>query len=119
MIRYTRRFLDDHQVQRRWIDPRMHAVRVNDVRNYLLRKGWKEAPPDLEGWVVFQEPQVGEADPLYQWLPNSEQRREYPQAVYELLAAVAEIENRTAVEVLTDVLATGTPEQGTATQRVG
>jgi hypothetical protein len=101
---YYRRHLDDRQVHRRWVDPRIHAVRIADIRTYLLRKDWKEVPPDQPGVLVFEEPVVSEDGPLYQWIPDSEQRREYFQSVYELLAALAEIEDRYAGDVLTDVL---------------
>src|SRR5262249_16973545 len=85
-------------------DPRIHSVRVADIRAYLLWKCWKDASPDRPGVLVFEEPVVSEDGPLYQWIPDSEQRREYFQALYELLAALAEIENRYAGDVLTDIL---------------
>jgi len=106
MTQYYRRHLDDRGIQRRWIDPRLFTIRVADVRAYLLRKGWREVPPDQPGTIVFEEPGVSADGPLYQWLPDSEMRRDYNQALYELMAALAEIENRYAGDVLTDVLAT-------------
>ncbi len=56
MIKYHRRYLDDRDVHRRWIDPRLYAVRVADLQAYLLRKGWKPVPPDRPHVFVFQEP---------------------------------------------------------------
>jgi hypothetical protein len=103
-MRYYRRHLDDRQVHRRWVDPRLHLVRIADIRTYLLQRGWKEVPPDQPGVLVFEEPVVNADGPLYQWIPDSEQRREYFQGVYELLAALAEIEDRYAGDVLTDIL---------------
>lgn len=104
MLTYTRRHLDDNTLARRWADPRLAQVRVADIRDYLLGKGWKPAPPDRPNVLVFQEPVVDEEGPLYQWLPDSEQGRDYPARVYELLAAVAEVEDRYAGDVLTDIL---------------
>ena len=105
---YLRRHLDDRQVHHWWVDPRIHLVRVADIRAYLLRREWKEVPPDRPGVLVFEEPVVSEDGPLYQWIPDSEQRREYFQAVYELLAALGEIEERYAGDVLTDILDSST-----------
>ena len=104
MTSYECRFLDDREVQRRWTDPRLFRVRVADLQAYLLRHGWQPAPPDRPHVLVFREPEVGEDGPLYQWVPDSENYRDYPARVYELLAAVAEIEDRYAGDVLTDVL---------------
>jgi hypothetical protein len=104
MTQYVRRHLDDREMHRRWIDPRMYSLRVPDIRAYLLRKNWKEVPPDRPGVLVFEEPGSGEDGPLYQWVPDSEQSREYPQGVYELLASLAEIEDRFAGDVLSDML---------------
>ncbi len=104
MIPYHRRHLDDREVHRRWIDPRLYSLRVANIRAYLLRKRWKEVPADRPGELLFEEPTAGADGPLYQWIPDSEERREYPQAVYELLAALAEIEDRYAGDVLTDIL---------------
>jgi hypothetical protein len=105
MTTYYRRHLDDRQVRRRWMDPRMFNLRVAEIEAYLLRKGWKPVPPDRPNVLVFEEPQVSEDGPLYQWIPDSEDYRHFPSAVYELLAALAEIENRYAGEVLTEMLA--------------
>jgi hypothetical protein len=108
---YVRRHLDDREVHRRWIDPRLYSLRLADIRAYLLQKGWREVEPDRPGVLVFEEPTASPDGPLYQWVPDSEQRREYPQAVYELLAAVAELEGRHAGAVLEEMLAL--PENGT------
>lgn len=104
MMPYQRRHLDDREVHRRWIDPRRYSVRVNNLRAYLLGKGWKEVSPDRPGVLVFEEPEAVEGGPLYQWFPDSEQRREYRQALYELLAALSELEDRYAGDVLSDIL---------------
>jgi hypothetical protein len=103
-MQYIRRLRDDREVHRRWIDPRMYEVRVVDIRKYLQRKGWKEVAPDRPGVIVFQEPTVGEDGPLYPWIPDSEQARGYSQAIYELVAALAEIEDCYAGDTLAEIL---------------
>ena len=114
MIRYSRRYLDDREKHRRWVDPRLHSVRAADLQAYLLHKGWKPVPPDRPGVLVFQEPAVKEGGPLYQFVPLDEEWEGYPAQVYELLAALAEIEDRYAGDVLTDILRHSTAEATSA-----
>ncbi|HTU18164.1 MAG TPA: hypothetical protein VMG10_08875 [Gemmataceae bacterium] len=104
MIQYYSRYLDDRALSRRWLDPRLRTVRVADIQAYLLRKGWKPVVPDRPYVLVFQEPTVSEEGPLYQFVPDTEQRRDYVARIYELLAALGEIEDRYAGDVLTDIL---------------
>jgi hypothetical protein len=104
MIKYYRRFLDDPAVQRRWLDPRLFTVRVPQIQAYLLEKRWQPVTPDRPGMLVFQEPVVSEQGPLYQFVPKEEGEESYPAQVYQLLAALAEIEDRYAGDVLTDIL---------------
>lgn len=104
MIKYHRRYLEDRDVQRRWIDPRLRQVRVANIVAYLRSKGWKSVPPDSPHDLVFQEPILAPDGPLYQWVPVTEQRRDYLARIYELLAALGEIEDRYAGDVLADIL---------------
>lgn len=104
MIQYSRRHLDDHEVHRRWIDPRLRQVRVASIVAYLRSKGWKPMPPESPHELVFQEPVLDPDGPLYQWVPVTEQRRDYLARIYELLAALGEIEDRYAGDVLNDIL---------------
>jgi hypothetical protein len=118
MLRYCRRYLDDGEKHRRWIDPRLYSVRAADLQAYLLHKGWKPVPPDRPGVLVFQEPTINEDDPLYQFVPLDEEWKGYPAQVYDLIAALALIEDRYAGDVLTDILrpltADATPGNGPA-----
>jgi hypothetical protein len=104
MIEYTSRYLDDREVLRRWMDPRLSSVRVAQIQSYLLRNGWKQVPPDRPHVLVFEEPKTQDDESLYQFVPDTEQRRDYLTRVYELLAALAEREGRYAGDVLTDIL---------------
>jgi hypothetical protein len=103
MIKYHSRYLDERDKRRRWIDPRLYSVRTPDLRAYLLHKGWKEVPSDRPGFLVFEEPTVGADGPLYQFVPETEWEG-YAAQVYELLAALATLEDRYAGDVLTDIL---------------
>lgn len=115
---YHRRSLDDREVHRRWIDPRLYAVRVADLQAYLLRKGWKPVAPDRPHVLVFQEPGTEEDGPLYQFVPDSEQGRDYPAQVYELIAALVDIEDRYAGDVLTDIFRPAGPEAPNGASRM-
>jgi hypothetical protein len=104
MMEYSRRYLDERELRRRWLDPRLCQVRVANIVAYLLSKGWKPVPPDRPGELAFEEPVPDPAGPLYQWFPDTEQRRDYLARIHELLAALGEIEDRYAGDVLTDIL---------------
>jgi hypothetical protein len=114
MIKYSRRYLDDREKHRRWVDPRLYTVRPADLQAYLLHRGWKPVPPDRPGFLVFQEPVTGEAGPLYQFVPLDAEWEGYPAQVYELIAALAQIEDRYAGDVLTDILHLRAPEPDTS-----
>jgi hypothetical protein len=120
MSEYHRRHLDDREVQRRWLDPRISSVWVADIRAYLLHKNWKLVAPDRPGFLVFQEPAEVEGGPLYQCVPESERGRDYTRRIYELIAAIAEVEDRYAGDVLADILrpsVTPTPTNGPAVSK--
>ncbi|MCI0464937.1 MAG: hypothetical protein L0Z62_49075 [Gemmataceae bacterium] len=103
MIKYHRRYLDEGEKQRRWIDPRLYSVRPEDLRAYLLHRQWKEVPSDRPGFLVFEEPVAGADGPLYQFVPETDWEG-YAAQVYGLIAALAVIEDRYAGDVLTDIL---------------
>ena len=119
-----RRHLDDRQVHQRWLDPRLPTVRVRDLRDYLQSKGWEIVPTDRPRELVFREPGVGEEDPLYQWIPASEKDRDFVQRIYEVVAAIAEVEDRYAGDILSDILrqptvsGTNGVETGMATEHI-
>jgi hypothetical protein len=106
LYRYSRRFIDPRDQYRRWIDPRVRALRLADVIAYLGRRGWSEAPSDRPGFRVFQEPPstVEGEEPFYQFVPESEQYSDYPLRMFELLTGLAEVEDRQASAVIDDIL---------------
>jgi hypothetical protein len=103
---YGRRFIEERDQYRRWIDPRYRSLRLADVIAYLLHRGWTQVPPDREGALVFQEPPNpgAEGEPFYQFVPDSEDYRSYTRLMFELLTGVAEFEDRQASEVIDDIL---------------
>jgi hypothetical protein len=113
VIKYSSRYLNDRALFQCWLDPRLRTVRVADIQAYMLRKGWKPVPPDRPHVLVFQEPTVSAQGPLCQFVPDTEQRRDYVSRIYELLAALSEIENRYAGDVLTDILRQSTESMPT------
>ncbi len=118
MIRYHRRFLDDREKHRRWVDPRLCSVRVAQLRAYLRSKGWKEVPTDRPGFFVFEEPASDGEERLYQFVPESEGWEGYPAQVYDLIAGVAEFEDRYAGDVLSDILHEQANGEANGIQRV-
>jgi hypothetical protein len=104
MTKYYGRYLDERERHRRWLDPRLHQVRVANIVAYLQSRGWKPVPPDRPHVLIFQEPVLDPDGPLYQSVPENEHGRDYLFRIYELIAAVAEIEDRYAGDVLTDIL---------------
>ncbi len=95
----------------RWIDPRIRAVRVADVRSYLEARGWRSRPYPLPELLVFEGPPDDAGRPIVQVLPSSESLADYPQRVIELITALSVIEDRPPVEVLDDVLRQSSRDQ--------
>lgn len=89
---------------RRWVDPRLWTVRVRDVRSYLERKGWNPCAATRPHQLAFEEPGTHPDGPARLYLPDSEQFSDYPQRLLEVVTAIAELEDRYAVDVLNDIL---------------
>ncbi len=105
--RYHRRCEDPNYPFRRWIDLRYRSLRVADVVAYLENRNWKPMPPDRPGFLIFQEPTnpAGE-EPLYQFVPDSEEYGDYRQRMFELLSGLAEVEDRQVSAIIDDILHT-------------
>ncbi len=106
MTRYYRRSIDPRDQYRRWIDPRVRGLRLQDVITYLERRGWKKLPPDRKGLLAFQEPggTVVDSHPVCQFVPDAEGYDNYGQLMFELLTGLAEFEGRQATGVIDDII---------------
>lgn len=87
-----------------WVDPRLPLVRVAGVRSYLLSRGWRLQPYPRPELLVFEGPADDDGQPIVQVLPSSEQMRDFPLRVEELIAALSILEDRPAPDVLSDIL---------------
>ena len=87
-----------------WIDPRVEQVRVEDMRSYLLRRGWKPKPAPRPQILLFEEPSNGDDKPIVLLVPANTRGSDYYQRVIELITSLAIIEDRYAVDVLNDIL---------------
>ena len=88
-----------------WVDPRIDRVSVDQVRTYLLAHGWHLQPFPGPELLVFSGPNDDEGEPIVQVLPSSERMRDYRMRLEGLIGALSVIENRSAGDILTDVLA--------------
>lgn len=89
-----------------WVDPRIERVSVENVRTYLLGRGWRLQPFPGPELLVFEGPQDDDGEPITQVLPSSERLRDYRMRVADLIATLSVIEDRPAVDILIDMLAT-------------
>ena len=97
----------------RWVDPRVENVRVADVQNYFLRRGWRLAPNPNPNLLRFEEARAGKERGFFQMVPASERLADYQQRITEMITTLSEIEDRHPVQVLEDMLAArGTSEAG-------
>jgi hypothetical protein len=81
-----------------WIDPRVLQVKSSDAEAYLRKRGWvraKCANPNMNAFAnstnVVCVAQLDHAD-------------DFSQRMIELISALAQIEDRYAVDVLSDIL---------------
>jgi hypothetical protein len=87
-----------------WIDPRIASVRVDDVRNYMLRHGWElQAYPNPKV-LVFGGPKDDDNKPIIQVLPSSEKLGDYEIRLEELIRSLSIMEQRTTFEILDELL---------------
>ncbi len=86
-----------------WIDPRVAAVRAEAARDYLLRHGWAQAPSDRSRLLPFEKT-ADDGTVLTVFLPTEEQARDFRQRVIELIGDLALGEDRSAFDVLNEIL---------------
>lgn len=87
-----------------WVDARLPLVRAAGVRSYLLAHGWRPQPYSALELLVFEGPADDDGQPIVQVLPSSEQMRDFPLRVEELIAALSILEDRPAAVILGDIL---------------
>ena len=90
-----------------WVDPRLPLVRVAGVRAYLLNRAWRLQPYPRPELLVFEGPTDDDGQPIIQVLPSSEQMRDFPLRVEELIATLSILEDRPAPDILSDILNEG------------
>lgn len=83
----------------------LKSVKLENLRNYLLDSGWYEDRPFLENATIWlkQEPNNGEFEIL---LPSRQDVGDYAIRVGEVVKTLAEVENRTPIGILGELLTT-------------
>jgi hypothetical protein len=88
-----------------WVDPRLKDVRPEQARAYMLAHGWKQKPfPRPQVWL-FEGPLDDDGQPIPLVVPSEPVGSDYLQRIYELVTTLAILEDRLAVDVLNDMLA--------------
>jgi hypothetical protein len=103
----------------RWVDPRIEAVRLADLRAYLAARGWSLVPSPNPDLLRFQAPCEGAGPCFFQVLPASEEFADFRQRVAELVTTLSEIEERHPVAVLDDILHADESANGSPRSRKG
>lgn len=103
----------------RWVDPRIEAVRIADLRDYFASRGWKLVPNPNPNLLRFEAPAEGGGRSFFQMVPASEQFADFHQRIAELVTTLSEIEDRHPVALLNDILRAGEPGDGSQRRRRG
>jgi hypothetical protein len=88
----------------RWVDPRIREVRLEDVRRFFDRRGWRLRPNPSPNLLKFERPAAGDGAAMYQMVPSSERFADFRQRVMELITTLSELEDRHPVELLEEML---------------
>ena len=96
-----------------WIDPRIEQARPEHAQAYLTQHGWKLLGPAENPGLLRYERQDGDADSPTLFVPVRVKDGASLQWMIDLVADLAQFEDRWAVEVLGDILRAA-PEVGTA-----
>ncbi len=80
------------------------AVKVGDLRAYLLARGWRVRPFPKQELIYFEGPLDDEGRPIIQLVPSSEQLSDYPYRVQELISTLSAIEERPEVEIYRNIV---------------
>jgi hypothetical protein len=85
-------------------DPLVSAIQVADLRAYLLSKGWQPKAFQRPQVLYFEGPADDEGKPIVLLVPASEQLRDYPQRVEEIVNSLAVIEQRPVAEIVRNII---------------
>jgi hypothetical protein len=102
-----------------WVDPRLPLVRAADARAYLVSRNWHLQPYPSPELLVFEGPTDDDGQPIIQVLPSSEQMRDFPLRVEELIAALSILEDRPPRDILSDILKAGAAEAPSTAEENG
>jgi hypothetical protein len=80
------------------------GIRVADLRAYLLAQGWKIRPFKRPQVIYFEGPPADDGKPLILLIPASEQLRDYPDRVEEILNTLTVLEMRPLPEVIRNIV---------------
>ena len=87
-----------------WIDPRVSRVTPSQATAYMESHGWKRANYPRTEIVMYAGPIADDGRPITQAVPLIESARDYVPCVITLIASIANLENRLAVDVLDEML---------------
>ncbi len=80
------------------------AVKVTDLRAYLLGRGWRIRPYSNTQMIYFEGPSDDEGRPIVQLVPASEQLSDYSYRIQELISTLSIIEERPEDEVYRSIV---------------
>jgi hypothetical protein len=84
-------------------------VRVPAMRDYMARHSWRLVPFSRPEVLMYEGPSSEGGRPVRQMVPLLEEADDYPQCVIDLITNLALLEDRSAVEVLEEMLGVTTP----------
>ena len=80
------------------------TIHLEDVVRYLTEREWKMKRDEERGRIWFEGPEDDAGAPILQYLPASEEYADYLLRVEDLIAALTVIEERPAIEILTEMV---------------
>ena len=89
----------------RWVDPRIHSLRLESVGRYLASRGWSVKPCGNPGFLRYEGPPGdNRAAAAVQILPASERVGDLVQSLTYAITTLSELEERHPVAILEDML---------------
>jgi hypothetical protein len=88
----------------RWVDPRVRQVKAAHLQAYLIARGWKPRPSSRPQARLFEEPSGHAGQPVLQTVPAHDGVSDCTDAIVRAITNLAAVEDRSAVDVLNDIL---------------